>query len=123
MWSRGKEFDMDEYKQHEAWSEFINENFCENITIEQLAEIVHLSKSYFMARFRQAAGVGAIEYINQLRIKKACAMLAESNLNASDVAFECGFRNLSNFNRTFKARRNCTPRDFRAMYKKNKVVV
>ena len=93
--------------------EFINENFCENITIEQLAEIVHLSKSYFMARFRQAAGVGAIEYINQLRIKKACAMLAESNLNASDVAFECGFRNLSNFNRLFRKAVGCTPVQYR----------
>lgn len=93
--------------------EFINENFCENITIEQLAEIVHLSKSYFMARFRQAAGVGAIEYINQLRIKKACAMLAKSNLNASDVAFECGFRNLSNFNRLFRKAVGCTPVQYR----------
>ncbi|MBQ5319059.1 MAG: AraC family transcriptional regulator [Oscillospiraceae bacterium] len=93
--------------------EFINENFCENITIEQLAEIVHLSKSYFMARFRQAAGVGAIEYINQLRIKKACAMLAGSGLNASDVAFECGFRNLSNFNRLFKKAVGCTPVQYR----------
>lgn len=93
--------------------EFINENFCENITIEQLAEIVHLSKSYFMARFRQAAGVGAIEYINQLRIKKACAMLADGSMNASDIAFECGFRNLSNFNRLFRKAVGCTPVQYR----------
>ncbi|MBQ8176761.1 MAG: AraC family transcriptional regulator [Oscillospiraceae bacterium] len=94
--------------------EYINENFCENITVQQLADIVHLSKSYFMARFRQAAGVGAIEYINQLRIKKACRLLAESKLNAADVAFECGFRNLSNFNRLFRKAVGCTP----AMYRK-----
>lgn len=93
--------------------EYINTNFCENITVQQLADIVHLSKSYFMARFRQAAGVGAIEYINQLRIKKACRLLAESKLNAADIAFDCGFRNLSNFNRLFRKAVGCTPVEYR----------
>ena len=74
---------------------------------------MNLSKSYFKARFRQAEGVGAIEYINQLRIKKACAMLADGSMNASDIAFECGFRNLSNFNRLFRKAVGCTPVQYR----------
>ncbi len=93
--------------------EYITENFCENITVQQLADIAHLSKSYFMARFKQAAGVGAMEYINQLRIKKACRLLVENKMNASDIAFECGFRNLSNFNRMFKKSVGCTPVEYR----------
>jgi AraC-like DNA-binding protein len=50
-------------------------------------------------------------------------MLVDSPKNISEICYECGFNNLSNFNRIFKARRNCTPREFRAMYKKNKVLV
>ena len=94
--------------------EYINDNYCENITVQQLADIVHLSKSYFMSRFRQAAGVGAIEYITQLRIKKACArLLSDSNMNTADIAFECGFRNLSNFNRQFRKAVGCTPCEYK----------
>ncbi|MDE6762226.1 MAG: AraC family transcriptional regulator [Oscillospiraceae bacterium] len=93
--------------------DYMNENFSENITVEQLAKITHLSKSYFMRRFRETAGVGAIEYLSQLRIKKACGILAKTDKTASEAAFECGFRNLSNFNRQFRKFVGCTPKEYR----------
>lgn len=93
----------------------MNENFSENITVDMLAETVHLSKSYFMRRFREAAGVGAIEYLSQLRIKKACEILSETDKTAAETAFECGFRNLSNFNRQFKSIVGCTPKEYRSI--------
>lgn len=93
--------------------EFINENFCESITVEKLAEITHLSKSYFMDRFKQAAGVGAVEYLIQLRIKKACELLVNTEQTTAEIAFECGFRNLSNYNRQFKRIVGCTPNEYR----------
>lgn len=92
---------------------YINENYCNNITVQQLADTVHLSKSYFMSRFKQSAGVGAIEYITQLRIKKACRILIESSISMAETAFECGFNNLSNFNRQFKKLVGCTPCEYR----------
>ena len=95
--------------------EYINENFRENITVEQLAETVHLSKSYFMSRFREAAGVGAVEYIIQKRIKCACDMLMKTRKTMAEIAFECGFRNISNFNRQFKKIVGCTPGEYRKM--------
>jgi len=93
--------------------EYMNENFSDKITVEQLAEIACLSKSYFMRRFRETAGVGAIEYLSQLRIKKACEILSETNKTAAEAAFECGFRNLSNFNRQFRKIVGCTPKEYR----------
>lgn len=93
--------------------EYIAENYSENITIEQLAETIHLSKSYFMTRFRQAAGVSAVEYITQYRIRAACSVLTESSKTVSEISFECGFRNLSNFNRQFKRLMGCTPNEYR----------
>lgn len=93
--------------------DYINENYKNNITIEKLAEITHFSKSYFMAQFKATTGFGALEYLTQIRTKNACRWLEESKLSISDIAFECGFRNLSNFNKQFKKLVGCTPREYR----------
>ncbi|MCM1061753.1 MAG: helix-turn-helix domain-containing protein [Eubacterium sp.] len=93
--------------------EYMNENFSESITVDRLAEIAHVSKSYFMLRFKEAAGVGAIEYLSQIRINKVCELLAQTDKAAAEIAFECGFRNLSNFNRQFKSIMGCTPKEYR----------
>lgn len=98
--------------------EYMNENFAENITVRQLAEVSHVSKSYFMRRFKEAAGMGAIEYLSRLRIKKACEILSETDKTSSETAAECGFGNLSNFNRQFRAVVGCTPREYRRLVKK-----
>ena len=50
-------------------------------------------------------------------------MLVDTTRNIAEICYDCGFNNLSNFNRIFKAKRGVTPREFRAMYKKNKVIV
>lgn len=99
--------------------EYMNENYCGNITVERLAEAAHLSKSYFMRCFKKIAGIGAIEYLSQLRVKKVCKLLAETDRTAADIAFECGFRNLSNFNRQFREIMGCTPREYRKYNGKN----
>lgn len=93
--------------------EYMNENFSEDITVDTLANAVHLSKTYFMRRFKESSGMGAIEYLIRLRIKKACETLSETEKNAAETAFECGFKNLSNFNRQFKRLVGCTPTEYR----------
>ena len=93
--------------------EYIQENYTKNITIAQLAQISHLSQSYLMSSFKKAIGICALEYVCQLRIKTACEMLRNSKNNISDIAFECGFSNLSNFNRKFKQKLGTTPSNYR----------
>lgn len=93
--------------------EYINENYTEDVTIEKLSETAHLSQSYFMSKFKQFAGISAIEYITQLRIKKACEMLLETDCTSAQAAFDCGFRNLSNFNRQFRKIMGCSPNKYR----------
>lgn len=93
--------------------EYISENYAENITIKKLSETVHLSQSYFMSKFKQFSGISAIEYITQLRIKKACEMLLETDCTSAQAAFDCGFRNLSNFNRQFRKIMGCSPNKYR----------
>lgn len=93
--------------------QYITENYKENITIEKLSELSHLSKSYFMNRFKQYFSIGAMEYIIQLRIKSACEALQNSNKTITQISSECGFNNLSNFNRQFKKTVGCTPKEYR----------
>lgn len=93
--------------------EYMNEHFVENITIEQLAQQIHLSKSYFMWCFKKAVGIGAIEYLTQLRLREARNLLISSQISISDVAYQCGYGNLSNFNRQFKKLVGCTPNEYR----------
>lgn len=93
--------------------QYITENYKEDIMIDKLSELSHLSKSYFMNKFKQYFGIGAMEYIIQLRIKSACEALQNSNKTITQISSECGFNNLSNFNRQFKKTVGCTPKEYR----------
>lgn len=93
--------------------EYMARNFREDITVEQLAEQVHLSKSHFMRCFRKAVGIGAIEHLTQLRIQAACEALGDGGGQIADIAFACGYSNLSNFNRQFLKRVGCSPKEYR----------
>lgn len=100
--------------------EFMVKNFQQEISIEQLAELVHLSKSYFMNCFKKAVGIGAIEHLTQLRINAACEVLLSTDQKISDIALNCGYANLSNFNRHFLKMVGCSPNQYR---KKNRTVI
>lgn len=93
--------------------EYMAQNFREDITVERLAGLVHLSKSHFMRCFRNAVGIGAIEHLSQLRIRAACEALCDGTEQIADIAFACGYSNLSNFNRQFLKRVGCSPKEYR----------
>lgn len=93
--------------------EYMAENFQEDITVAQLAGLVHLSKSHFMNCFKKAVGIGAIEHLTQLRINAACEALTATEKKIADIAFDCGYNNLSNFNRHFLNMVGCTPNEYR----------
>lgn len=93
--------------------EYIKERYNEQLTIKELAAFSHLSESYFMAKFKMQIGMSTIEYINRLRIEKAQNMLRKSTMSVTDIAFDCGYKNISNFNRNFKKITGTNPLSFR----------
>ena len=103
--------------------EYINDNYAKQLKLADLADLVGMSSVAFSRFFRQRTGRTLSEYIVDIRLGYAARMLVDSTKNISEICYECGFNNLSNFKRKFKEKRNYTPRDFRAMFKKNKVIV
>ncbi|MBO5942459.1 MAG: helix-turn-helix domain-containing protein [Bacteroidales bacterium] len=103
--------------------QYVVDHYSEPLKLSDLAELVGMSPVSFSRFFHQRTGRTLSEYIVDIRLGFAARMLVDSPKNISEICYECGFNNLSNFNRIFKARRNCTPREFRSMYKKNKVIV
>ena len=97
--------------------EYISIHFRENITIRQLAAVVHLSESYFMNQFQKYVGFSAIEYISHFRINQACKRLTSTKESVLEIAFDCGSRNISNFNRQFRKVAGCSPTEYRRKMK------
>lgn len=93
--------------------EYMNDHYASNITVEFLASFVHLSQSYYMSCFKKAVGIGAIEYLMQIRMKKAMELLSTTKVSVSEVAGRVGYNNLSNFNRQFKRIVGVTPVEYR----------
>ena len=57
------------------------------------------------------------EYVNEVRIGRACRMLAEDAANITDIAMDCGYRNLANFNRRFRQVTGMTPSHYRSKFR------
>ena len=93
--------------------QYINSNLSKKFTLDELAEISCFSRTYFSALFKELNGVSPWEYINIKRIEKAKIMLIEGNETILYIANECGFGNLSNFNRIFKKITGKKPSDYR----------
>ncbi len=93
--------------------QFLNSQLGQAVRLAEAARIVHLSEGAFSRFFRLHTGKTFPEFVNELRIGRACSLLMEDNLNITEVAFECGFTNLSNFNRQFLKLKGLSPREFR----------
>ena len=103
--------------------QYINDHYAEPLKLIDLAALVGMSPVAFSRFFKMRTGRTLSDYIIDIRLGYAARMLVDTTRNVSEICYECGFNNLSNFNRTFKAKRGFTPRDFRAMFKKNKIIV
>jgi AraC-like DNA-binding protein len=95
---------------------YINENYKNQLRLEDAAFIVNMSTPAFSRFFKKSTGKTFVNYVNCLRIGWACKLLIESELNITEISYEVGFNNLSNFNRRFFERHNINPRDYRKQF-------
>lgn len=91
----------------------MEENSAHPWTLGELADKTHLSVSRFSALFVQVVGTSPMDYLIQLRLSRAVHLLETTDRKIIEIATECGFRNLSNFNRLFKAHIGRLPSELR----------
>ncbi|MFI3332490.1 MAG: AraC family transcriptional regulator [Rikenellaceae bacterium] len=101
---------------------YIAANYQEEITLTKLADIAGMSSSAFSRFFKMRAGRTLSDYLTDIRIGAAARMLIDTTDSIQEICFSCGFNNLSNFNRTFKRRKTITPKEFRDLYRKTKII-
>jgi AraC-like DNA-binding protein len=94
----------------------IHGNYRSEVGVEALADVAALSPSGFHRLFRRHTRLTLTDYIAELRIGQACALLVNSSLPVAHIADEVGYRNLANFNRRFRSLKGMTPRDFRRSF-------
>lgn len=92
---------------------YINEHFSERISLDELAEHVHLSKYYFAHRFKEIMGMAPMEYIIQNRINHAKSLLVQTGKSIDDIAYEVGYSSSNSFSNVFTGKVGCSPRSFR----------
>ncbi len=103
--------------------DYISEHYAEELRLDDLAAMVGMAPSAFSRFFKQHTTRNLQDYIIDVRLGRAARMLVDTTTGISEICYACGFNNLSNFNRAFKNRRGYTPRDFRALFTKNRVFV
>lgn len=94
---------------------YINENYTNRIYIEDVCKIAMMSQTYFSHLFKQITGKTFIEYINNLRVRKAVEMLINNNNSISDICFAVGFNDTTYFNKVFKKETGLTPGQYRKL--------
>jgi AraC-like DNA-binding protein len=98
---------------------WIDINFEKKIKVSMLAELAHMSESHFLAKFKEYTGQSPIAYLKEVRIHKACELLAQVHLNIIEIAYSVGISELSNFNHYFRDLKGCTPSEYRKNHQSN----
>lgn len=93
--------------------QYIDSNYKERITVEDLASQIQMSEGHFSRFFKAAVRMTPMEYINSIRINKACTLLKKTDRQILDIAMDVGFNNQSYFIRLFKKQRGCTPKEYK----------
>lgn len=95
---------------------YLNKNFEKDISLAEMAKLASMSEVAFSRFFKMRTGKTFVDTLNEIRLGNASRMLIDTTQSISEIAYHCGFNNLSNFNRTFKKKKHCTPKQFRDEY-------
>ncbi len=93
--------------------EYITEHSAQDFSMAELSARVGMTESAFSRYFRRATGNTFTDFVNRLRITRACQLLMETDRYITNVCYDVGFNNVANFNRRFLQLKGMTPKEFR----------
>lgn len=100
---------------------YVNNNFNQNISLNDAAKIAGMTDVSLSRFFKLRTGKTFVDTLNEVRLGHASRMLIDTTDSINEVAYKCGFNNMSNFNRIFKKKKDSTPKEFRHSYTSNGV--
>ena len=95
---------------------YINEHYMDEMSLEDAALFAGFSKYYFSRMFKQFSGISFSEYLTRKRLNVATDLLVRTDQSIREIALASGFGSMATFNRIFRAQKNCTPSQYRAIY-------
>lgn len=98
-----------------SFREIIEAHYFSTITIEELAQLTNMSLSTFKREFKKIYNASPATYLRDKKLEKSIELLGSTNLRTSDIAYDCGFADVSHYSKTFKLRYGVSP----TVYKMN----
>lgn len=97
--------------------QFIQKNSNEHLSLKKVAALIDLSESAFCKFFKRLTGKTYSDYVNEVRIGKACELILNTDKTIAEVAYASGFESLTYFNRVFLRKKGLRPRQYREQIK------
>jgi AraC-like DNA-binding protein/quercetin dioxygenase-like cupin family protein len=107
------DIDMFKSRRIRMATSYINKNYQNKIMISDVANLISMTNSSFCHFFKKRTRKSFVDYLNEVRIGHASVQLIETTKSISEVCYNCGFNNVSNFNRIFRTKKGQTPSEFR----------
>ncbi|HMH33805.1 MAG TPA: AraC family transcriptional regulator [Puia sp.] len=96
--------------------QFMNSNFDRSVSLCEVARLVNMTEVSFSRFIKKRTGNTFIDTLNEIRLGHASKKLIDTTHSISEISYNCGFNNISNFNRIFKKKKGCTPKEFRESF-------
>jgi AraC-like DNA-binding protein len=96
--------------------EFLMSNFLERVDLNKIADLVHMAPGSVCRFFKSQMGLTIFEYLNKIKVDYACSLLLSKDLTIVTVGYDCGFNNLSHFNKQFRKITGKTPSEYRKLF-------
>jgi AraC-like DNA-binding protein len=96
--------------------EYMNQSFQKPITLTEVSKLANMTDVSFSRFFKARTGITFMDSLLEMRLGHASRLLIDTTQSVAEVAYNCGFNNISNFNRLFKKKKGCTPKEFRENY-------
>lgn len=92
---------------------YVFDNFGKTLLLDEAAALAYMNKQAFCRYFKNRTQKTFVEFVNNVRISHACKTMAAGDYSIGQLAYDCGFNSISNFNRFFKKIKGITPREYR----------
>ncbi|MGK6349765.1 helix-turn-helix domain-containing protein [Parapedobacter sp. DT-150] len=103
--------------------EYMNDHYSKPITLADMAAHANMHEASFSRFVKKSTGKTFIDSLNEIRLGHATRLLIDTNQTIAEIAYGCGFNNISNFNRIFKRKKSCTPKAFRENFSGARVYI